>query len=64
MAANLTVFRRRRARIAEVADLYSACAGPGLTGTPAEMSVLAEKLTAEGVQVAMQPCQSNHNETA
>jgi hypothetical protein len=60
---SLTVFRRRGITIAEVADVYAALTGPGLTGTPAEMSVLAELLTAEGVQVTLQACRSNHNET-
>lgn len=60
---SLAVFRRRGATITEVAEAYAALTGPGLTGTPAEMSVLAEQLTAEGVQVALQPCSSNHNET-
>jgi hypothetical protein len=61
---SLAVFRRRGATITEVADAYAALTGHGLTGTPAEMSVLAEQLTAEGVQVVLQPCRSDHDETA
>jgi hypothetical protein len=50
----LAVFRRRGATIAEVGAAYAALTGPGLTGTPAEMSVLAEHLTAGGVQVTLE----------
>jgi hypothetical protein len=51
---SLAVFRGRGATITEVADVYAALTGHGLTGTPAEMSVLAEQLTVEGVQVVLQ----------
>ncbi|WP_433200625.1 hypothetical protein ACQP00_29110 [Dactylosporangium sp. CS-047395] len=61
---SLAVFRRRGATIHEVADAYAALTGPGLTGTPAEMSVLAEHLTAEGVRVTLQPHHADRNENA
>jgi hypothetical protein len=61
---SLAVFRRRGATITEVADAYAALTGHGLTGTPAEMPVLAEQLTAEGLQVVLQPCRSAQDETA
>ncbi|WP_433063729.1 hypothetical protein [Dactylosporangium sp. CS-033363] len=60
----LTVFRRQGATIAEVADAYAALTGPGLTGTPAEMTVLAEHLTAEGVQVTLEHSSDDHAEIA
>jgi hypothetical protein len=50
---SLAVLRRRGATIAEVAESYAALTGPGLVGTPAETSLLAEELSAEGVRAAV-----------
>ncbi|WP_327000985.1 hypothetical protein OHA72_38460 [Dactylosporangium sp. NBC_01737] len=49
------MFRKRGVTIAETARAYADFAGDGLTGTPAEMSVLADRLAAAGVAVALLP---------
>jgi hypothetical protein len=52
-ARALTVFRKRGVTIAETARASADFAGEGLTGTPAEMAVLADQLAAAGVAVTL-----------
>ncbi|WP_432983985.1 hypothetical protein [Dactylosporangium sp. CA-233914] len=52
---SLAVFRKRGATIAEAADACAALTGHGLAGTPGEMAILADQLTAQGVRVTLQP---------
>lgn len=61
---SFAVLRGRGATIAEVATAYAALTGNGLIGTPAEMSVLAEQLTAAGIQVTLQPYDTDRGATA
>jgi hypothetical protein len=51
----LAVFRRRGATLVEAAEAYADLTGPGLTGTPAEMMVLSDQLTAVGASVSLRP---------
>ncbi|WP_432825171.1 hypothetical protein [Dactylosporangium sp. CA-092794] len=61
---SLAVLRRRGATIADVADAYAALTGHGLTGTPAEMAILAKQLTAAGVQVTLHSAGTDRDSTA
>lgn len=49
----LALFRRRGATIADAAHAYATLTDGGITGTPAEMTLLAEHLTAEGIRVSL-----------
>jgi hypothetical protein len=51
----LASFRRNGATIGEAAESYARLTGAGLTGTPAEMRLLANRLTAEGATVTLKP---------
>lgn len=45
----LALFRRQGATVIGAADAYAVLTGEGLTGSPAEMAVLAARLTAAGL---------------
>lgn len=47
----LSVFRRSGATIAESVTRYQTLTGPGITGTPAEMKLLAARLAKAGATV-------------
>jgi hypothetical protein len=49
----LALFRRRGATIAGAAHAYASLTDAGITGTPAEMALLADYLTAEGIAVSL-----------
>jgi hypothetical protein len=51
----LALFRRNGATVGEATEAYARLAGAGLIGTPAEMQLLANRLTTEGATVSLKP---------
>jgi hypothetical protein len=51
----LGVFRKHGATIGEAVSALAALTGSGILGTPAEMRLLAERLTAAGATVSVEP---------
>ncbi|NYF57750.1 hypothetical protein [Micromonospora purpureochromogenes] len=51
----LGVFRKHGATIGEAASAFAALTGSGILGTPAEMRLLAERLSAAGATVSVVP---------
>ncbi|TWG28083.1 hypothetical protein FHX75_111234 [Micromonospora palomenae] len=51
----LAAFRKGGATISEAAGAYTALTGLGITGTPSEMKLLADRLTAAGATVLLTP---------
>lgn len=51
----LAVFREGGATIGEAAGAYTALTGIGMTGTPSEMRLLADRLTAAGATISLTP---------
>jgi hypothetical protein len=51
----LALFRKNGAAIGETAEAYARLTGAGLSGTPAEMQLLANQLATEGATVTLKP---------
>ena len=51
----LALFRRNGATIGEATEQTARLTGAGLIGTPAEMQLLANRLTTEGATVSLKP---------
>ena len=51
----LSVFRKRGATIAEAIEAYESLTDGGIVGTPAEMKLLARRLTSVGAIVSLTP---------
>ncbi|MDH6466414.1 hypothetical protein M2302_006622 [Micromonospora sp. A200] len=51
----LAAFRKGGATISDAAGAYTALTGLGITGTPSEMRLLADRLTAAGATVLLTP---------